>query len=335
VTRHCQVTPAATPRRTASRAARLEVARLPGLTGPSLYPVAELVRALEVAGVPVAPARWGGTGESVPARAAQRLGLNRNITQRSSRAVLVPLMGPRATSLFPHSLTHECVAFCWDVWEPDTAEWARLFRRHRIRHAVMTARVAAERWATRGVRTAWVAEAADAPRGSPGPPLAQRRLHVLELGRRHPAYHAAITPALTGHVHRYERAPGEVVFPGRAELTAALLDTAVSICFPSSVTHPERSGDVETLTRRYLEAMAAGTVVVGTAPAELVDLFGYDPVVAVDRHDPAGQLVEILRNVDRYAPLVARNHARFCAVGTWQARVPALLSALRAWGFRW
>ncbi|HEY0358922.1 MAG TPA: glycosyltransferase [Mycobacteriales bacterium] len=310
----------------------LAVARPPGLTGPSRYPVAELVRTLERAGLPRAPAAW-----PPAARVADRLGLNRSVSRRGGRAVLVPLMGPAAAWLFPHSLTHECAVVCWDVWTPDDPAWDRLFRRHRVRFAVMTARTAAERWADRGLRTAWVPEAIDPPPGSPGPPLGRRRIDVLELGRRHPGYHAVITPPLarTGAVHRYERTRGEIVFPTRAELGAGLRDTVVSVCFPGSVTHPERSGDIETLTRRYLESMAAGTVLVGSAPAELVDLFGYDPVVPVDWDDPGRQLLDIVRDPERYAPLVARNYARFLEVGTLRARVPPLLDVLRSWGFRW
>lgn len=310
----------------------LAVARLPQLTGPSNYPVAELVLALEAAGLPPAPAVPPPVG-----RLAERLGLNRSMARRGGSAVLVPLMGPAAACLFPHSMTHECVVVCWDVWSPDDDAWARLFRRHQVSRAVMTAREAAGRWHARGLRTAWVPEAVDPPPGSPGPPLTGRRIDVLELGRRHPGYHAAITPVLdrAGRVHRYERVRGEVVFPTRAELMAGLRDTVVNVCFPGSVTHPERSGDIETLTRRYLEAMAAGTVLVGSAPAELVDLFGYDPVVPVDPDDPGRQLVEVLAHAERYAPLVARNYARYLEVGTLRARVPRLLDVLHSWGFRW
>jgi hypothetical protein len=162
-------------------------------------------------------------------------------------------------------------------------------------------------------------------------------VHVLELGRRHAAYHRAITPALArgGFRHLYELSPGDVVFPNRSDLVNGMFETAISVCFPSSITHPERSGAVETLTRRYLESVAAGCIVIGSAPAELVGLFGYDPVVAVDWDDPAGQLLDILSAPDRYASSVARNYARVLQIGTWQARIPQLLATLESWGFRW
>lgn len=327
------------PHRAGLREKRLHVAHLSDLVGPSHYPVTELARVLQRDGVEPASAWVWGSGEALAARAAERLGLNRNVTKLSGGAVLVPLMGPKAACLFPYSLTKECIAFCWDVWTPDAHSWERLFQRHRIRFALMTARSAVEHWSARepGLRTAWIAEAMDPLEGSPGGQLAHRTIHVLELGRRHAEYHAAVTPALAdaGYVHLYERTPGEVVFPTYRRLLSGMLDTVVNICFPSSVTHPQRSGDVETLTRRYLESMAAGSIVVGSAPSELVDLFGYDPVVPVDWRDPAGQLLDVLRHAEQYAPLVARNYERFLEVGTWSARAPELLSTLRSWGFWW
>jgi hypothetical protein len=322
-----------------TRGKHIEIADLPGLTGPSHYPVRELVTALSAAGVPLTVPPWGSGGQSFAARAAERLRLNRTVTRHPRHAVLVPLMGPMSTCLFPYSLTKECVLFCWDVWAPDADAWARLLRRHRVGFAFMTARAAARQWRAQvpGLQTAWIAEAFDPPREFRGTPLERRRIHVLELGRRHAGYHAAVTPALVraDHVHLYEHVSGQVVFPTRDELAQGLLDTVVSVCFPSSITHPQRSGDVETLTRRYLESMAAGCIVLGSAPAELVDLYGYDPVVPVDWHDPTGQLLDILRHPGRHASLVARNYRRFLEVGTWSARIPQVLSTLRSWGFHW
>ena len=68
----------------------------------------------------------------------------------------------------------------------------------------------------------------------------------------------------------------------RMPLAAGFGDAKVSVCFPSSTTHPQRSGSVETATHRYFESFASRCIVVGRAPAELVDLFGYNPVVEAD-----------------------------------------------------
>ena len=46
-----------------------------------------------------------------------------------------------------------------------------------------------------------------------------------------------------------------------------LARSRVSICVPSSVTHPERAGDIETMTIRYLQSMVSKCVVLGRAPA--------------------------------------------------------------------
>ena len=46
-------------------------------------------------------------------------------------------------------------------------------------------------------------------------PLASRSIGVLELGRRHDAFHEQIVPALAGAgiVHLYEKVRGQVIFP--------------------------------------------------------------------------------------------------------------------------
>jgi hypothetical protein len=73
------------------------------------------------------------------------------------------------------------------------------------------------------------------------------------------------------------------------------------------MTHPDRAGDVSTVTQRYFQSFAAGCVVVGASPPELLTLFGYDPVVKADLGDPVPQVAEILSNPAKYTPLVERN----------------------------
>ena len=66
------------------------------------------------------------------------------------------------------------------------------------------------------------------------------------------------------------------------DLVAGLANSRVSICFPQSITNPERCGKVETVTLRYFESMASKCLIVGKCPLELRDLFGYNPVIEVD-----------------------------------------------------
>jgi hypothetical protein len=99
------------------------------------------------------------------------------------------------------------------------------------------------------------------------------------------------------------------------------------------MTHPQRSGDVETVTHRYFESMAAGCIIIGHAPRELVDLFGYNPVIEADVSDPAAQLEAILREPGAHAGLVERNRKRMMEVGTWDVRIRTILELLAARGY--
>jgi hypothetical protein len=129
-------------------------------------------------------------------------------------------------------------------------------------------------------------------------------------------------------VHLYEQEKGHIIFPTREALVKGLSDSKISVCFPSSLTHPQRSGDVETVTYRYFESMASGCLLWGKCPQELSDLFGYNPVIEADRRDPYGQLDEILQNSGKYSELVDRNYQRLLEVGTWRVRAAAMLEII-------
>jgi hypothetical protein len=162
--------------------------------------------------------------------------------------------------------------------------------------------------------------------------LKLRSTDVLELGRRNPKWHQAIKTAAENHgvKHLYERAPGDLIFPGEETLVTGLAETKISICFPSNVTHPERSGSVSTLTSRYLESMASRCLVLGTTPGELSELFGFDPVVEANMVQPWQQLYSILACIESYQAHVDAAYEQVQSVGGWEFRIRQLLSLIRA-----
>jgi hypothetical protein len=270
-------------------------------------------------------------------RVLAKLGLMRRLATLSRNAYLAPVMQVSEARLFPVCYFAETIVYAMDVWPPRYAQWEAFFRRHRMRIAFITARTSAERMARRvpGLEALWLPEAIDPGLYAGDKPLAARSIDVLEMGRRLAPYHERIVAhcAARGYVHRYERVRGDIIFPTYDQFVAALGDSKISVCFPSSMTHPQRAGDVETMTLRYLESIAARCIVVGHAPQELADLFGYNPVIEADLNDPAAQLDAILADVNAHAELVARNHARLMEVGTWNARVHTLLDLLAARGY--
>jgi hypothetical protein len=270
-------------------------------------------------------------------RALRKLHLLRNVAAVSPHAYLVPIMQPAEGRLFPQCYWAETIVYCFDCWPPQYDAWAALFRRQRMRVTFISARQSAARMRERvpGLDVVWMPEAIEPTLYSPDRPLAERSIDVIELGRRWATYHDKIRDhcAARGYVHRYEKTRGQLVFETREDFLRGLGDSKISVCFPSSLTHPERSGDVETMTLRYLESVASGCVIVGRCPAEMRDLFGYNPVVEADLGDPVGQIDQILQSLPSFEPLLDRNLQRLREVGTWDTRVGTMLELLHERGY--
>jgi len=293
------------------------------------HPIVSIEAELAKAGVPVTEPQSAFL--ETLGKVAGRLRLSRNVRQPVGLVTVVPLMGLEERRLFPRGLVAEVVPICFDCWEPDYPRWTSFFRRYRVHRAYFTARQSASHFrVSLGMDARWLPEATVPEDYSRGPLLRQRTIDVLELGRRFAHYHAAVAEDLARahYRHLFEPKPRTIIFPSRAELVAALADTKISICFPSSTTNPERSGAVETLTHRYLEAMASRSLPLGQAPKELIELFGYDPVIPWREHAPAAQLIEVLEAIDDYQDLVERNLRRLLDVGTWSKRIQWLLHDL-------
>jgi hypothetical protein len=233
------------------------------------------------------------------------------------------LMGPQFAKCMPHFLLPATRAvYLFDVW-PDVQERIlRFIDSFAVDYVFVSASQSADFIRARSAASVhWMPEGFD-----PAPYrqrlLAERDIDVLQLGRKHEAYHHEIVQALAdaGKTYLYERQKGHIVFPTRAGFIDGLARSRISVCVPSSITHPERSGHIETMTLRYLQSMVSKCLVVGHAPAEMVRLFGYNPVVEIDHADPAGQLLEILGSLEQYAHLIERNYQEVLARHTWHHR---------------
>lgn len=257
--------------------------------------------------------------------------------RRRRGPVIVPLMGARFGQLYAAGLMGDVVPYCWDVWEPNWELWARRLRPLQPPAVFVTALESACFLARALPRSEVVhlPEATRMDRHDSGTCLADRNVGVLELGRRHPAWHEAVTEAVrlrSPLSHLYEAGPGRLVYPDEHALRRGLSQAVISVCFPSSLTHPQRSGSVETMTQRYLESMASGCLVLGHAPSELVALMGFNPVVEVDWRDPAQQVLDILASPSRWQPIVNRALNRLRDVGDWSVRVRTALERMRTIG---
>jgi hypothetical protein len=271
-------------------------------------------------------------GMTFLSRVLKKTHLLRNFIKIPGRTYIVAMPRLSEGNAFPICFFREVVTWSFDCWPTKYEAWEALFRRHRVRLAFISAKRAAEEMDRRleDTRVVWLPEAADPAEYLPGKPLVARRTAVVELGRRFDTYHGLIWQYLddSGLPHLYVGAGGRNIFGSRDDLAAGLGDTKISVCFPASLTHPHESGGLETVTHRYFESIASRCLIVGRAPAELIELFGHNPVVEADLADAVAQLEDVLRNLDRYQELVDKNYARFLEVGTWAARARQLLDCL-------
>jgi hypothetical protein len=269
--------------------------------------------------------------------------LIRRVANLSHTAYFTPLMGLTERRLFPTGFFSESIVLCFDCWPGDYHRWLSFFSRCRVRLAFFTASRSAEHFEEIADMDAiWLPEATDPGNYQPERPLRERSIDVLELGRRDEEIHARLLAGLSdnGVRHLYARPdPGArkykhgIVFPTSEALAEGLGDTKVALTFPASRTHPALAQGVSTVTHRYFELMASKCVLLGECPPELERLFGYLPVIDIDRESPAEQVRALLDDMSPLQELVDRNYERLLEVATWDIRAAALIGALESRGF--
>jgi hypothetical protein len=251
---------------------------------------------------------------------------------RDRRVLFSVLMAPNFRQCFPYFLgSAQKSVYLFDAWVKEHQTIGKFVTLFGVEHVFVSSREAAEilqakietskfHWMPEGIRPGEYKQV----------PYDEKDIDVLAVGRRYGAYHDLVVADLeaAGRTYLYEKKKGEIVFPGRAEFIEGLARAKISVCVPSAITHPERSGAIETLTIRYLQSMASKCLVVGKAPKELVDLFGYPPVVEIDMDHASSQLQSILSNFGDYVPLIERNFNTVVSQHTWGHRWNAIKEIL-------
>jgi hypothetical protein len=285
-------------------------------------------RAMRSAGVPeVRVTDW-------PGRPPMATALSRLLPQRplpwARTLALTPMSWASDRDIFPAGFLHRIVPWVYDCWPPNWDRWEALLRRHRVRLAFFSSSRAAQEFARRlpGVSCRWIPEAVDPGNYDPSRSLQARAIDVVELGRRSEAIHRRLEPALRdrGLRHEFQVHGAPRMYPTQRALRDALAQARVLICLPKTVTHPEAAGGVETATHRYFEGMASGCVLVGRCPAELRELWGFDPVVPIDPEAPERSVLGVIERPGDHQALVERNLRRLREVGTWDHRAAAMLA---------
>ena len=224
---------------------------------------------------------------------------------------------------FGLSCHHVKSVYLFDAWPKDYNKIVDFCCKYKIDYLFVTSKQSTNRLSELmpDVCVRYVPEAVRVERYSQSD-YSSRTIDVLAMGRKWDDYHNRIVDGLKslGKNYLYEKEKGRVIFSDRNSLINGLSSSKISICVPSSITHPERAGDVETMTVRYLESMASKCLVLGMAPAEMVELFGYNPVIQIDLDNPVNQIADILNHYFDYIPLIEKNYQVVKQYHTWTNR---------------
>jgi len=224
------------------------------------------------------------------------------------------------------SSVHYKSVFLFDAW-PDTYDSIVCFcRRYHIDFLFITSKQSTAALSKRLPDTcvSYIPEAINLRHYHYEPP-SRKDIDVLALGRKWDSYHNMIVTGLerAGVTYCYEKTAGSLIFPDRDSFIRGLSKSKISICIPSSITHPDRAGDVETMTLRYLQSIASKCLIVGIAPREMVELFGFDPVIRIDMEHPVEQIIGILSHFMDYQPFIDHNYDMI-ASHTWEKRIESI-----------
>ena len=152
----------------------------------------------------------------------------------------------------------------------------------------------------------------------------EKNIDVIQYGRQWKWLHDKIEPFCNAQKINYSF---QTKFEPRNVILDTIAKSKITVCVPRILTHPEQ-GTLSTLTWRYFECMSSKCLIWGKAPSELVELFGYNPVIEIDMENPEKQLQELIANYSSYIPLIEKNYALVIAKHQWNNRIDDMLEIL-------
>ncbi len=266
-----------------------------------------------------------------------KLKIGRKTSFTNKKKVLLVIGGAYIDfNAFPYNYFYEIVPVFWDTWKKYHPLLISGLIKNKVKYAFFTQKEVAEYVKNNvpGIKTFWMPEGIKINAYNKGPELKERKITILQFGRKMEDYHQVILKTIDlPHKYAYSTNDGEKLFKNFEDLSNGISNAAISICFPRSMTHPELTGGIETLTQRYWESLLSGCLIVGKAPKELIELMGYNPVIEVDWDNPSGQLGLILKSIDNYQEFVDLNHRKALEICSWEKRIIETMTTLKKIGY--
>lgn len=222
-------------------------------------------------------------------------------------------------------LTHEIIPFFWDCWPCFYDKVESWLKKHKVKTAIFTSlqEMAEMKRRLPDLNVVHCPEGVDTSIYKEGKELKYRDIDILEFGRPNNIISSNIP--LLNTVKTAEISPRL----SDQELRKMMENAKITICFPRNITHPEETGNVETLTQRYWEAMLSRMVIIGHCPQELKDLIGYNPVIEYDYStEGSSQINDILNHIEDYQTLVDKNRNAALKHGDWKIRMKKIYNEI-------
>lgn len=233
---------------------------------------------------------------------------------------------------FPDYAFYEVIPLIWDCWSKQVESVAAFFRKHQVKTAIFTSSQTADvfRGLFPQMNILTITEGIKIDLYSPGKVLSDRKIDILEIGRKDGNFFKSPLPEGINHIKTGNFAR---TFQSDEEFRAALADTKVTVTVPRCDVDKKTAGNIETLTQRYWECMLSRIVMVGRAPKELIDLIGYNPVIDWDGNDASPLVSDILENIGKYQDLVNRNYETAKEMASWEMRMKDIMIYLKNKGY--
>ncbi len=228
----------------------------------------------------------------------------------------------------PRGIFSDIIPWCLDTWPGEDHLLDRLFFRYGVKRAAFGQRMSCERW--RGLKPdldlCWIPESTSPDDFYPDTDLDMRSMLLLEYGRELPVISQQINRSASRFGWSYSPVESSRIrYTSWRDLRVALGQTRSIIAFPRSVTHPLVAQGCETMSLRYLEGIASKTILLGQCPRELSDLFGFDPVIPINKNNIIDILSDIYSHPSDYQEHVDTCYRRFMEVGTHRVRARQLV----------
>lgn len=211
----------------------------------------------------------------------------------------------------------------YDAWEPLFDDIEKTIKQYNINLLFTASKQSAEYFNSLEIkkfRAEWIPEGVESENYR-FIDYNKRTTDILQLGRKWNEYHDSIESIENKFVYKYEKQAGQIIFKTREEFLEGLANSKISICVPSNITHPERTGKISTLTNRYLQSMASRCLILGKLPHDMRFLFDYNPIIEIDEENPIEQINSILENFSSYIPLIEKNYEIVVKYHNWNERI--------------